>query len=146
MSARTFSLAGLLRLRGIEQDQASAVLSAANGRSRAIHARTNAARLELEDCDVDVSSTKALHMASLARASSRSMLADLMALDTVQAAETAAAQAAFLAARGRTVGLEKLELKHDARVTAEDLATEQTALDEISAGAHHRSKEAAKAL
>jgi len=146
MTARTFSLAGLLRLRGIEQDQASAALSAANGRSRAIHARTNAARLDLEDSDVDVSSAKALHMASLARASSRSMLADLIALDTIQTAETAVAQTAFLTARARTVGLEKLELKHDARVTAADLAAEQTSLDEISAGAHHRLKEAATAL
>jgi flagellar FliJ protein len=141
MTARTFSLAGLLRLRTIEQDRASSALSAANARSRAIHARTSAARLELEDCDVDVSSAKALHMAAISRASSRSMLADLMALDAIQAAETDAARTVFLTARARTVGLEKLEFKHNSRVDAEDLAAEQNALDEISAGAHHRLKE-----
>lgn len=140
---RTFSLAGLLRLRGIEEDQAAAELSTANARSRAIHARKSAARLELQDSPVDVSSVKALHLAAISRASSRSMLADLLALEAVQAEETAAAQSAFIAARTRTAGLKKLETKHHAGVAAADLSAEQTALDEISSGADHRLKEAA---
>ncbi|QOD05759.1 hypothetical protein [Pseudarthrobacter sp. BIM B-2242] len=143
---RTFSLAGLLRLRGIEQDQAASNLSRANARSQAIHARKSAARLELQDSPSDVSSAKALHMAAIARASSRSMLNDLLALEAIQNEETAAAQAAFTEARTRTAGLEKLETKHNARVAAADLSAEQTALDEISAGARHRLNEAAAAL
>jgi flagellar protein FliJ len=139
---RTFALAGLLRLRGIQEDQAAAELSTANARSRAIHARKSAARLELQDGPVDVSSVKALHMAAISRASSRSMLADLLALEAVQAEETAAAQTAFIAAQARTAGLEKLEAKHKAGVAAADLSAEQTALDEIASGALHRLKEA----
>jgi flagellar FliJ protein len=145
MTTRTFGLAGLLRLRTIEQDQAGAALATANSRSQAIHARTSAARRDLRGAAVEVSSTKALHMAAISRASSRSMLNDLLALETIQNEETAAAQSAFLAARSRTVGLEKLQAKHDTRVAAEDLATEQNALDEISASARYRAKEAASA-
>lgn len=140
---RTFALAGLLRLRGIEEDRAAAELSTANTRSRAIHARKSAARLELQDSPVDVSNVKALHVAAISRASSRSMLADLIALEAIQDEETATAQSAFIAARARTAGLEKLEVKHHARVAAADLSAEQTALDEIASGARHRLKEAA---
>lgn len=143
---RTFSLAGLLRLRRIEQDQAAGTLSTANARSQAIHARKSAARMELQESPTDVSSVKALHMASIARASSRSMLADLIALEAIQEAETTAAQEAFTAARTRTAGLEKLEIKHNAGVAAADMLAEQNALDEISAGARHRLNEAAAAL
>jgi flagellar FliJ protein len=145
MTTRTFGLAGLLRLRTIEQDQAGVVLATANSRSRALHARTSAARRELGDAPVEVSSTQALRMAAISRASSRSMLSDLIALEAIQNEETAAAQADYLAARSRTVGLEKLEAKHTAGVMAKDLAVEQDALDEISSSTRFRAKEAASA-
>lgn len=145
MTNRTFPLAGLLRLRSIEQDQAAASLSAANTRSRDLKDRTSAARQGLGAHSVDITDSRALHMAAIARASSASMLADLVALETVATEEAAAAQASFLSARSRTVGLEKLSARHTARVEAADQATEQTALDEISSAAHHRLKAAATA-
>lgn len=140
---RTFALAGLLRLRTIEEDQAAAKLSSANTRSQAIHARKSAARLELQDSPVEVASIKALHMAAISRASSRSMLADLIALEAVQGAETDAARSDFAAARRRTAALEKLEARHQDGQAAADALAEQNALDEIASGASRRQKEAA---
>lgn len=135
MSSRTFGLAGLLRLRNLEQDQAARTLSSANARSTAIRSRQSAARRDLDESPAEVSSTTALTMAAIARASGRSMLAELQNLEAVQADDTAAAQAAFRTARARTAGLEKLEDKHALRLAAADLAAEQVALDEIASGA-----------
>jgi flagellar FliJ protein len=141
MSSRNFGLAGLLRLRNLEQDQAARTLSSANARSTAIRSRQGAARRDLDESPAEVSSTIALNMAAIARASGRSMLAELQNLEAVQADDTAAAQAAFRTARARTVGLEKLEDKHALRLAAADLAAEQVTLDEIASGARRPAKE-----
>jgi flagellar FliJ protein len=69
------------------------------------------------------------------------MLSDLAALSTLAETESAQAQEDFQSARARTVGLEKLEEKHSAAVTVEDLRTEQIVLDEIASGSRQRLKE-----
>lgn len=141
MSSRNFGLAGLLGLRTLEQDRAARTLSSANARSTAIRSRQGAARLDLGESPAEVSSTIALNMAAIARASGRSLLAELQNLEAVQADDTAAAQAAFLTARARTAGLEKLEDKHALRLAAADRAAEQATLDEIASGARRPAKE-----
>lgn len=141
--ARTFPLAGLLRLRQLQQDRAAGELAAANAREQ----ETRQARAEAYDA-LEHSNSQAMDAVTMnaiaaARASSRSMLADLNALGTRRTAEVEAARAEFSAARARSVGLEKLEGKYAAAEAAEDLRTEQTILDELAGSAwHRRQKEA----
>jgi flagellar FliJ protein len=130
----------LLGLRRLEENQAAAALSEANGRTGAIRARRSMALRDLDGSPSSVAGPDALRMAAFARASSRSMLSDLAALSAIAEADTATAQEDFQAARARTVGLEKLEEKHTATVVAEDLRTEQIALDEIASASWQRQK------
>ena len=141
--ARTFPLAGLLRLRQLQQDRAAGELAAANAREQ----ETRQARAEaygaLEESNSQAVDAVTMHAIAAARASSRSMLADLNALGTRHTAEVEAARAEFTAARARSVGLEKLEGKYAAAEAAEDLRSEQTILDELAGSAwHRRQKEA----
>ncbi|WP_231556235.1 hypothetical protein [Cryobacterium sp. MLB-32] len=77
-----------------------------------------------------------------ARASSRSMLADLDALGQGHLATLAQAQSVFDAARAESIGLEKLEARHSAAVAAADLRAEQIVLDEIASTRWHRDQAA----
>lgn len=136
--SRQFSLAGLLRLRQLQQDQAANGLARASSRSKSVRAREAAARRQLDETADDVDSSAGLRAVAAARASSQSMLADLQALGDIAESEVAEARALFTAARTRSVGLEKLEERHFAERIAAELSTEQGALDEIAAIAWHR--------
>ena len=136
--SRRFPLAGLLRLQQLHEDAAAIQLAAANARSSATRARQKAARLELAEMPSEVVNAAALNTVAAARSSSRSMLAELAAVSADNQVRTEQAQAAFNAARSQSVRLQKLETKHEARVAAEDLHTEQTAIDEIATGSWHR--------
>jgi flagellar FliJ protein len=138
--ASRFPLAGLLRLQRLREDAAASELAAANFRTSASRARQGAARDDLANSPTEVSTGAALSAVAAARSSSRSMLADLNAVLTDHQAAALQAQAAFSAARSQSVRLEKLEAKHDERVAAADLRTEQTVLDELAAGAWHRGR------
>ncbi|MDK1328773.1 flagellar FliJ family protein [Arthrobacter sp. zg-Y1143] len=140
---RTFPLAGLLRLRQMQQERAAGALAAANVREKeTVQARTEAYSA-LESSNSQAMDSATLIAIAAARASSRSMLADLNALGTRRTAEVEAARAEFSAARARSVGLEKLEGKYAAAEAAEDLRTEQNILDELAGSAwHRRQKEA----
>ena len=80
-----------------------------------------------------------------ARASSRSMLADLTALAAEAEAEAEVAQEAFTEAKKRATGLEKLETRHRQEVAAGDLSAEQAAIDEVATGAWQRAREGGEA-
>ena len=136
--SRRFPLAGLLRLQQLHEDAAAIELAAANARSSATRARQKAARLELAEMPSEVVNAAALNSVAAARSSSRSMLAELAAVSEDNRVRTEQAQAAFNEARSQSVRLQKLETKHVARVAAEELHSEQTAIDEIASGAWHR--------
>lgn len=138
--ARTFPLAGLLRLRQLQQDQAAGGLAAANARLRENDSSRNRARNALEDTGSSVSTAAALHAVAAARASSRSMLAELESIGDERRSEAARAQAEFNAARAQSVALEKLEGKHTEAVAGEELRAEQVVLDEIASGSWHRDR------
>ena len=140
MMARLFPLAGLLRLRHLQQDQAAGDLAAANRRLKENAERRTRVRGALAGTPTDVDSTTALNAAAVARAASRSMLADLEALAVERLSERERTQAVFDAARAKSIGLEKLEDKHNAGVIAEDLHAEQTVLNEIASVAWHRER------
>ncbi|WAP51668.1 flagellar FliJ family protein [Arthrobacter sp. ATA002] len=140
---RTFPLAGLLRLRRLQEEAAAGKLAAANARVRETSAEHAGVYQALTESPLAATDSATLHAVSAARASSRAMLADLAALGSRHAAEAAAAQAAFSAARAESVGLEKLEARHAGVVAAEDLRAEQTVLDELAGTAwQRRQKEA----
>ena len=138
--ARLFPLAGLLRLRHLQQDQAAGDLAAANRRLKENAERRTRVRGALAGTATDVENTTALRAAVVARASSRSMLADLEALAIERLSERERAQAVFDAARAKSIGLEKLEEKHTAEVSAEDLHAEQAVLNEIASVSWHRER------
>ncbi|MGK3709179.1 flagellar FliJ family protein [Arthrobacter sp. IK3] len=140
---RDFPLAGLLRLRRLQQDSAAGTLAAANADLR----RAAEARIEaygsLAATPLEAADAATLNAIAAARASSRSMLADLLASEQLKDAAVNTAQAEFQTARARSVGLEKLEAKHSDAVAVEDLRTEQNVLDELAGTAwHRRQKEA----
>jgi flagellar FliJ protein len=135
---RSFPLAGLLRLRHLQQDQAAGDLAAANSRLRDSGRSLVQARSLLGESLSEVSDAAALHALAASRASSRSMLADLQALDALRRDEAEQARQAFQQARARAIALEKLQARHELAAAAEELRSEQVALDEIASGAWHR--------
>lgn len=139
--ARAFQLAGLLRLRQIEKEHAASDLAAANALRRDAGAQQARAIAALHNVSLETTDAASLFAVAAARASSRSMLADLAALTERAERDAAEAQVAFTAAKARSVGLEKLEGRHRAEVVAHDLTVEQAALDEAATGAWVRERE-----
>ncbi|HEV7566974.1 MAG: hypothetical protein QOD05_1709 [Microbacteriaceae bacterium] len=140
---RTFSLAGLLRLRHVQQEEAAAELARANRRLRETAARRERAYALLEETASAVGDSTTLVAVAAARASSRSMLAALDAVTNDQQSDANRAQAAFNAARAGSIGLEKLEHKHAVALATEDVRAEQGVIDELASTAWHREREGA---
>lgn len=134
---RQFPLAGLLRLRKMQEDQAASGLARANSRSATARDRRAAARTELGNSGEKAGSSAAMLAIAAARASSQSMLADLDALSAAAEAQLAAARTDYTEARRQAVGLEKLELRHGDELSLADLRTEQGVLDEIASTSWH---------
>lgn len=140
---RQFPLAGLLRLRHLREDQAAGSLALANEKLRTSRARTEGVSEVLDTTDLDPSGSASLHAVAAARASARSMLADLQALEVELRSEQDRAQDRYRAARAETVGLEKLEERHRDTEASAMIGAEQLVLDELATtGAGRRSGEA----
>ncbi|WIB79149.1 flagellar export protein FliJ [Curtobacterium sp. MCPF17_002] len=133
--ARRFPLAGLLRLRHAEQDRAAAALATANERVRDAADARIAARRSLADADgaQPIQDAATLSAVAAARAATRGMLEELDAVVRSRRSDADQAQDEYNGARRSALGLEKLEVQHVEQQTAEDLRTEQNALDEIAA-------------
>lgn len=130
--SRLFSLAGLLRVRAIQERQAAqqlsrAVIDADQTRTRDRHARAALAATESDAVDV-----RTLAALAAARVASRSMLADLEALSEQQQETVDAARSAHDSARRAVRGLDRLAVAHERRVRVEELRVEQHELDEIA--------------
>ena len=138
---RQFSLAGLLRLRQIQQDQAASGLARARSRSSSVRAREASARRQLSATDEGIDSSASLRAVAASRSAAHSMLADLQNLARVAETDEAAAREEFIAARTRSVGLEKLQARHHAEVSTAELRAEQSTLDEISSTIWHRDEQ-----
>lgn len=133
--ARRFPLAGLLRLRHTEQDRAAAALATANERVRDAADARIAARRSLADAEgtQPIQDAATLSAVAAARAATRGMLEELDAVVRSRRSDADQAQDVYNGARRSALGLEKLEAQHVAQQTAEELRTEQNALDEIAA-------------
>lgn len=135
---RPFALGGLLRLRKLEQDQAAGELASANARRRESAAREAAARAGLSESTVVAETLSALHGIAAARASARSMVAELGAVTAERQRRAEEAQNEYSAARMQTMSLEKLAVRHDEVQAHEELLAEQIVLDELAGNAWQR--------
>lgn len=136
--ARPFPLAGLLRLRHLQQEQAQARLAGAHALLRENTERRRRTRAALGNTAAEASTVAALSAIAAARASSRSMAEDLAALEQLrqEAAETARSE--YETSRARSIGLEKLQSRHLRAVITEQLHAEQGVIDEIASTSWHR--------
>lgn len=128
-----FRLAGLLRLRQLQEDNVRAELARTRATELQRRRREQRVRAALGDTAVDVTSAETVQSIAAARASSSSMLGELDALLAGDAAAVAEAAAAHAVARARTVQLEKLADRHAAAARADGLRAEQLGLDEHAA-------------
>jgi flagellar FliJ protein len=137
--SNSFPLAGLLRLRKLQEDQAAAALSSARGRAEEVRSRSRRLRDSLNSdsstglrASGDAHSVEHLVAIAAARASTSSMLSELEALGRSTADEEARTLADHQEARRRALTLEKLEAGHEAAEAAERNVEEQKALDELA--------------
>jgi flagellar FliJ protein len=130
----TFGLTGLLRLRGLREDEAAAALAAAEREAAAAdeRARSSAERLSASTLPSAVDTAT-----FLAAAASRLSLSSLLTEDTdrlgVARAVAAGRREEWSRARQDERAVERLQEHHEERERAADLRTEQVALDEIAA-------------
>lgn len=135
---RNFALGGLLRLRRLEQDEAAGGLAAANAGTRESAAREAAARSVLSESTATPGSLGALHGVAAARASSRSMVAELSAVTAERRRRAEEAQQEYSEARKNTLSLEKLAVRHAESEAQLELQAEQIVLDELAGTAWQR--------
>lgn len=133
MSQRRFRLAGLLRLRKLQEEQAAAELGRAIGTRERALARAEKARRELGGHSVpeavDVATWRAV---VAARSALHQNVVMATAVVTTAEHDVTEREDAWQETRVRMVPLEKLAEKHEQRVTAEDLRAEQIVLDEAA--------------
>jgi len=126
----TFRLAGLLRLRRLQEDAVRAELARTRATELARRRDVQRVRGLLGESSVDAASVDAVQSIAAARASSSSMLGELDALLQQDRDAVIAVEAAHAEAKTRTTQLDKLQVRHDARERRADLRAEQTGLDE----------------
>ena len=127
-----FSLAALLRLRRLQQDQAAAEVSISRARAAAVATRRRFAQNSLATLTSSNGGWEVLRWTAAARAASSSTLGDLTVLVDEAEQQLTETSAHLAESRARTVSLEKLEARHDADAFREELRVEQNGLDEIS--------------
>lgn len=134
---RAFRLAGLLRLRRLQQDLAAGRLATSNAALRMAHERRGGAQMALADSRLPDGDHGAWGAAVAARVTFGVLLVEATecvggARDRVQVS-----MGEWSAARSLSVGLEKLEAKHGVVVRYEDDRQERIVLDEVALrGAH----------
>jgi len=129
-----FSLAGLLRLRGVQERAAAARLSRAAVEARQSEARERRTRTALADSADAATDVRTLAAIAASRAAARARIAELSLLADARRDDVDAARRAHTEARRRARGLEKLEAAHRERELRAQLRAEQATLDEIASG------------
>lgn len=128
---RSFSLAGLLRVREIQERAAAQRLSRAVIDARHTEARDRTLRAHLASAGTEAVDVRSLAALAASRVAGRTLLTDLSALSELQNETVAQARAEHADARREMRGLDRLAQAHASRVRADDLRTEQAELDEI---------------
>lgn len=131
--ARHFRLAGLLRIRELQEAQAAGKLAAANASLREGAAQSARAREAAEQSADEADSAEALMAIAAARSSTSSFLLELDGLVSSLSNDAGAATREYHQARRGAVVLQKLQDRHLETLAHEDLAREQHTLDELAA-------------
>jgi flagellar FliJ protein len=129
---KRFGLAGLLRVRDLEEQRAAAELAAANRAVDAVRARGARTRASLAGVRSDAVDAATLSSVIAARTSAQVLLGELSALHELASREAVEARSAHGAARASAVSLEKLSRRHTESEAARELREEQSALDEVA--------------
>lgn len=129
---RSFSLAGLLRVRSIQERAAAQELSRAVIEENQTRTRERHLRAALAATNSDAVDVRSLAAMAAARVAGRSMLADLESLAQVQQQAVSDAQSSHSEVRREVRGLDRLAAAHLARMQADALRAEQHELDEIA--------------
>lgn len=128
---RSFSLAGLLRVREIQERAAAQRLSRAVLDARHTEARDRSLRAHLAGAGSEAVDVRSLAALAAARAAGRTLLSDLTMLAELQEQTVDQARAEHSEARRAMRGLDRLAQAHAVRVRAAELHAEQAELDEI---------------
>ncbi|MEN0023341.1 MAG: flagellar FliJ family protein [Microbacterium sp.] len=128
----TFSLSGLLRVRGAQERIAAEELSRASSERHRAETAVRAGAVSLSEISSQVDDAATLMAMAAARAAGRSALGDLQSLAQLSREAETEAKAAHVEARRELKGLERLETAHRAEERREELAAEQAALDEMA--------------
>jgi flagellar FliJ protein len=129
---KRFGLAGLLRVRGLEEQRAAAELAEANRAVEAVRARGARTRASLAGVGPGAVDSATLSAVAAARTSAQVLLGELSALNQLASQEAGEARTVHSAARASAVSLEKLRRRHAEAEVARELRDEQAALDEIA--------------
>lgn len=130
--SRGFSLAGLLRVRGVQEREAAARLSRAMVEAAQTAAHDRRLRAALADGSSEAVDVRSLAAIAAARVAGRGALADLQTLAAVREQAVDEARAAHAEARRAQRGLERMAETHARRVRVDELRAEQAELDEIA--------------
>lgn len=128
----TFPLAGLLRVRGVQERVAAEDAARARTEARAAEAAAQHAVSSLSAVSTQIDDPATLRAMAAARAAGQASLADLQTLARLRRDEAATAEAVHVEARRELKGLERLEGTHRERELETEARTEQDALDEIA--------------
>ncbi len=128
---RSFSLAGLLRVREIQERAAAQLLSRAVLDARHTEARDRSLRAHLSGAGSEAVDVRSLAALAAARVAGRTLLSDLTVLAELQEQTVDQARAEHSEARRAMRGLDRLAQAHAVRVRAAELHAEQAELDEI---------------
>lgn len=141
--AAAFRLAGLLRLRRLQEDQAAAVLARANAeRQDAVDHRDETAEM-LAGTIFPAHGDELVWRAAVAgRASLTGLTMEATAALAAVEARVDQATGEWSAARTRATTLSKLEERHEVLVRAEEEAAEQLVLDEAASRRHQAAQTA----
>jgi len=129
---RRFTLAGLLRLRKVQEEQAKAELLLARERARRHLREENRLREALAGARDSAASVDSLRAIAAARASTTRMLGELDALGVVLENDVQARAAVQARARRDALALERLEARHAEALAAQELRAEQHLIDEAA--------------
>jgi flagellar FliJ protein len=130
---RRFGLAGLLRVRSIQEDRAAGELGAAHRREREARERAAATALALGSTVVpEVADPAAWQAVIAARVALSGLLVEREADEQAAAEVTVARTADWTVARQATRSVERLAERHAEAVRVEDDRAEQKVLDEVA--------------
>ncbi|MFC7879045.1 flagellar FliJ family protein [Isoptericola sp. NPDC057391] len=127
-----FRLAGVLRLRRLEEDQARLRVVEARARLARTSERADELAHGLEASPERVDGTAALAAVAASRAAASALFAALEAEARLRSRDVDDAGAELRRARAAASGLEKLEERHDAAALHAEGRAEQTWLDEVA--------------